>query len=109
MIRAMSTERNPMTLGWVIAYVDDPAETAAFYERAFGITTEFVAPSGEFAQLATGATKLAFATYNLSESNFPGGVRRAALEGSPPNVEVALVAEDVEAAYARALDAGCTS
>jgi uncharacterized glyoxalase superfamily protein PhnB len=36
-------------------------------------------------------------------------VRRAASEGRPPNVEIALVADDVEAAYTRALDAGCTS
>jgi lactoylglutathione lyase len=98
-----------MTLGWVIVYVDDPAETAAFYERAFGLRGDFVAPSGTFAQLDTGPTKLAFAAYTLGESNFAGGVRRAATEGQPPNVEIALVADDVEAAYARALDAGCTS
>jgi len=36
-------------------------------------------------------------------------VRRAGREGPPPNVEIALVAGDVEAAYARALDAGCSS
>ncbi len=98
-----------MQLGWVIAYVDDPAEVAEFYERAFGLRTDFVAPGGEFAQLDTGPTKLAFASYSLSEKNFDGGVRRAGVEGQPPNVEIALVAADVEAAYARALEAGCSS
>jgi len=98
-----------MQLGWVIAYVDDPAEVAAFYGRAFGLATEFVAPTGGFAQLDTGATKLAFASYSLGESNFDGGVRHAALEGQPPNMEIALVIEDVDSAYEHALKEGCSS
>ena len=97
-----------MTLGWVIAYVDDPAAAAAFYERTFGLSTHFVVP-GEYAQLDTGSTKLAFAAYALGEKNFADGVRRAASEGQPPNMEIALVHADVEAAYARALEAGCES
>jgi lactoylglutathione lyase len=98
-----------MTLGWVIVYVDDPAAANEFYERAFGLRGEFVAPGGSFAQLDTGPTKLAFAAYTLGEENFAGGVRRAGGEGQPPNVEIALVAEDVDGAYARALKAGCSA
>jgi lactoylglutathione lyase len=98
-----------MRLGWVIVYVDDPAAATAFYARAFGLREEFVAPGGTYAQLDTGPTKLAFAAYALGEKNFDGGVRRATREGQPPNVEITLVDEDVEAAYARALDAGCES
>ncbi|MEA2191587.1 MAG: hypothetical protein QOI73_1708 [Solirubrobacteraceae bacterium] len=98
-----------MTLGWVIVYVDEPAEALAFYERAFGLRGEFSVPGGSYAQMDTGATKLAFAAYTLGEGNFDGGVRRAAAEGQPPNMEIALVAEDVEAAYERALEAGCES
>ena len=56
-----------MTLGWVIAYVDDPPAAAAFYADTFGLKTEFVAPGGSYAQLDTGATKLAFASYALGE------------------------------------------
>lgn len=98
-----------LRLGWVIVYVDDPAGAAAFYERTFGLRGELVAPGGTYAQLDTGPTRLAFAAYALGEGNFPGGVRRAGSDGQPPNVEIALVADDVDAAYARALDAGCTS
>jgi uncharacterized glyoxalase superfamily protein PhnB len=98
-----------MTLGWVIVYVDDPAAASEFYERTFGLRGEFVAPGGTYAQLDTGSTKLAFAAYSLGDSNFEGGVRRPDQDGQPPNVELALVAEDVEEAYRRALDAGCTS
>lgn len=98
-----------LLLGWVIVYVDDPSAAREFYIEAFGLQGGFVAGSGTYAELDTGATKLAFAAYTLGEHNFAGGVRPAALEGQPPNVELALVAADVDGAYARALEAGCTS
>ena len=99
----------PMLLGWVIVYVDDPPAARDFYLRAFALRGGFAAPSGTYAELDTGSTRLAFAAYALGEGNFPGGVRRGDREGRPPNVEIALVADDVDAAYARALDAGCQS
>lgn len=98
-----------MRLGWVIAYVDDPVAASAFYAATFGLRPEFAAPDGSYAQLDTGPTKLAFASYTLGSANFPGGVRRAESGGSPPNMEITLVHEDVDAAYARALAAGCES
>lgn len=96
-----------MTLGWVIVYVDDPGAAAAFYERVFGLPVEFAFET--YAQLLTGTTKLGFAAYTLGEGNFDGGVRPAALDGQPANVELALVHEDVDGAYAHALQAGCTA
>jgi predicted enzyme related to lactoylglutathione lyase len=96
-----------LSLGWVIVYVDDPPAAAALYELAFGIPTQFSVPDGSYAQMDSGETKLAFASYALGEHNFDGGVRRASLDGQPPNVELALVHDDVDGAYARALDAGC--
>src|SRR3954451_21499274 len=68
-IRRMALQ---MRLGWVIVYVDEPAAAAEFYERAFGLRSEFVAPGGSYAQLDTGPTKLAFASYELGEKNFDG-------------------------------------
>ena len=97
-----------MKLGWVIVYVDDPAAAAAFYERAFGLRDEFVAGSGTYAQLDTGPTRLAFAAYELGDGNFPGGVQRPRDE-QPSNVEIALVADDVDGAFERAVQAGCTA
>jgi predicted enzyme related to lactoylglutathione lyase len=98
--------RIEMRLGWVIAYVDDPGAVAAFYERIFGLRTDFVV-EGEYAQMDTGTTKLGFASYALARRNFDGGVHPAGNDGPPPNVELALVAEDVDAAYRIAVDAGC--
>src|SRR3954471_13945385 len=68
-IRPMALE---MRLGWVIVYVDEPPAAAEFYERSFGLRGEFVAPGGSYAQLDTGPTKLAFASYELGEKNFDG-------------------------------------
>ena len=93
----------PMTLGWVIVYVEEPDEAAAFYARVFGMRVEFAV--GSYAQLDTGSTKLGFAAYTLGEKNFEGGVRHA--DDQPFNVELALVHEDVDGAYAHALEAGC--
>jgi predicted enzyme related to lactoylglutathione lyase len=95
-----------MTLGWVIAYVDDPPQAAAWYERVFGMPVEFAFET--YAQLDTGATKIGFAAYTLGDGNFEGGVLRAS-ENQPANVEIALVHEDVDGAYRHALDAGCTA
>jgi lactoylglutathione lyase len=98
-----------LDLGWVILYVEDPVATSAFYQHAFGLRAEFAAPDGSYAQLDTGPTKLAFASYTLGEKNFAGGVRRAASDAQPFNVEITLVAQDVDAAHTRALEAGCTA
>jgi lactoylglutathione lyase len=97
-----------IALGWVIVYVDDPVVASAFYEQTFGLAPEFAAPDGSYAQLSTGSTKLAFAAYALGESNFPGGVRRPD-PAQPDNVEITLVAADVDALNATALRAGCTA
>ena len=96
-----------LRLGWVIAYVDDPGAASDFYARTFGFAQEFASPDNSYAQLDTGATKLAFATYALGVGNVPGGVQRAPTSGPPPNVEIVLVTDEVDAAYAHAVEAGC--
>lgn len=102
-----STTTLKLTLGWVIVYVDDPAAASAFYADTFGLRPEFSSPDGSYAQLDTGQTKLAFASYALGEANLPGGVRRAGSDEQPANVELTLVSDRVDDAYAAALAAGC--
>ena len=104
----MSNEIPPLTLGWTIVYVEDPVAASEFYARTFGLRPEFAAPDGSYAQMDTGQTKLAFASYGLAESNFAGGVARPDPQ-RPSNVEVTLVSRDVDGATRVALDAGCTS
>ena len=96
-------------LGWVIVYVPAVEDAIAFYERAFGLERTFIDPSGTFGQLATGDTALAFAHESLAVGNFPGGVQTPAGTAPPFNVELALVFDDPAAAFAHAVEAGCTS
>lgn len=97
-----------LKLGWVIVYVDEPVAASSFYQETFGLRPEFAVPDGSYAQLDTGPTKLAFASHELGGQNFPGGVQRVGEADPPLNVEIALVADDVDAAYAKALQAGCS-
>ncbi len=96
-----------LKLGWVIVYVDEPITASAFYARTFGLVEEFASPDGSYAQLDTGPTKLAFASYALGEGNFAGGVRRSGPAETPFNVEITLVADDIDLAFEAALAAGC--
>ena len=98
-----------MRFAYAIAYVEDPERSAAFWERAFGLKRRFVDGSGQYAEMETGATTLAFASNALGESNLPAGFRRNDPAELPAGMEVALVAEDVEDAFRRALEAGAAA
>ncbi len=99
---------NPqLHLGWVIVYVDSPREASEFYAQTFGLRSEFASSDGAYAQLDTGQTRLAFTSYQQGEENFTGGVRRINGDRQPTNVELALVADDVDAAFETAVQAGC--
>lgn len=95
-----------MKFGYVITYVADVAETVKFWESAFGIKTRFVDPSGQYAELETGITALAFAAHAMGDTNLPNGYVRADLSEKPLGVELALVTSDVSAATTKAVLAG---
>jgi lactoylglutathione lyase len=95
-------------LGWVIVYVPDVEAAIAFYEKSFGLRRKFVAPDASFGELDTGETKLSFASEQLGDSHFDGGFRRPSAD-QPFNIEVALVFDDVDAAFARAVENGASS
>lgn len=92
--------------GYTILYVDDVARSLGFYERALGVQRRFLHESGDYGELETGATALAFATHELAASNLPGVYEGATANGGRPPFEVCFVTEDVEGAYERAVDAG---
>jgi catechol 2,3-dioxygenase-like lactoylglutathione lyase family enzyme len=98
------------TLGYVIGYVADVPATVAFYESAFGLTRRFVGPDGDYAEMETGATTLAFAGAALAATNLAGAGGYAPLDpaAAPPGVTITLLYEDVPAALATALAAGAT-
>jgi lactoylglutathione lyase len=90
-----------MKFGYTIIYVDQVEATIAFYEKAFGLNRDMVV-EGEFGQLATGETKLAFAARKM--------LQEPAIFASPKDkplaVEVAFATSDVQAAFDKAVAAG---
>ena len=96
-----------MKFGYTIIYTDAVEESIRFFETAFGFQRRFVHESG-YGELETGSTALAFASHELGRGNLPDGYIKAN-EGKPLGVEIALVTEDVENAYAKAVHAGATS
>lgn len=91
-----------MKLGYTILYVPDVPAALAFYEQAFGLARRFLAEGGDFGQLDTGATALAFSSYALLQQMGKSPVPAAQC------FEIALVTDDVPAAVARAVAAGAT-
>ena len=93
-----------MKFGYTILYVKNLEKTIAFYENAFGLKKKFIHESG-YGELETGETKLAFANLELAASN---GVKFQSLpvEGAAPAFEIALVTEDVEGAFKKAITEG---
>jgi catechol 2,3-dioxygenase-like lactoylglutathione lyase family enzyme len=93
-------------LGYVIIYVPDVTAALDFYERAFGVAQRFLHESGQYGELETGTTTLAFAEEQLTGTCHlfePNRVERKAA-----GAEVAFVVPDVNAAFKRAVDAGAT-
>jgi catechol 2,3-dioxygenase-like lactoylglutathione lyase family enzyme len=95
-----------MRFGYTILYVRDVASSLELYERAFGQRRRFVHDSGQYAELETGGTTLAFASRDLAASNLPRQFRPAEVGAPTPAFEVCFVTEDVAASFQRAVEAG---
>lgn len=94
-----------MKLGYVILYVPDVAGAVAFYEKAFGLARRFVHESGQYAEMETGTTALAFASEDLVSTSIHG-FRRNRIEDQAAGAEVALVTNNVPKSFKRAVEAG---
>jgi lactoylglutathione lyase len=94
-----------MIFRYTILYVANVPETLSFYNRAFGIETAFVHEGNDYGELRTGATKLAFSSFQLMAQI---GKEVATEAPAKPSFELAFETEDVPAALARALEAGAT-
>ncbi len=95
-----------LQLGYTILYVADVKATLAFYEAAFGLTTRFAHDGGDYGELNTGSTTLAFSAHTLMRQL---GKNLQAANPQAPCFEIALCTPDVPAALARALMAGATA
>lgn len=96
-----------MRLAWTIVYVRDVPAALAFWERAFGLSRRFLSDDGDYGELDTGDTTLAFASPQIA-ANSGIAVALPDPDAPAPGIELALATDDVEAAYARAVEAGAT-
>jgi lactoylglutathione lyase len=91
-----------MKYGYTIIYVEAVAETLKFYKEAFGFDTRFLHESGQYGELETGETTLAFASHSMGEMALGNHYQKV----DPLGVELAFVTDDVAAGYDRAVSAG---
>lgn len=98
-----------MKLGYAILYVESVADTVAFYERAFGLERGTVTPTNEYGELKTGDTKLAFAAQSFVKTVTGVPFEEAGPAKAAPPVELGLVTNEVEAAFAKAVAAGAVA
>ena len=102
-------EGGEMRFGYTIIYVSSVEETLAFYNRAFGFETRKILDSGDWGELWTGSTTLAFATHKMGDINLEGRYHKADLNDVPFGIELSFLTDDVRAAYNRAINAGAIS
>ncbi|MEL7023561.1 MAG: VOC family protein [Pseudomonadota bacterium] len=95
-----------MKFGYTIVYVPDVTKSVEFFEQAFGLARRFVHESGDYGELETGDTTLAFAAISLSATNLPEGVLAPVASDLPVGIEIALVTDDVQGACVSAADRG---
>lgn len=96
-----------ITYGYTILYVSDVARTVAFYIAAFGFTQKMITPEGDYAELETGGTTLAFAAYSVAKYNGID-IAQSDVGALPPPCEIVFVTDDIEEAFAQAVRAGAT-
>lgn len=97
-----------ITLGYVIHYVSDVKRTLAFYHDAFDFEIRFISPEGDYGELVTGTTTLAFVSHVLAKTNFEKGYVATETGTRPPGVEIGMVTPKVNETVERALQNGAS-
>lgn len=92
-----------MILRYTILYVADVAAALDFYESAFGLTRAFLHEAGDYGEMSTGQTKLAFSSTALMTQLGKAPGRH---DPKAPVFEIAFETDDVRAAFERAVSAG---
>ncbi len=92
-----------MKFRYTILYVKNVAESLSFFEAAFGFKTKMLHEGGDYGELDTGGTILAFSSRKLMKRL---GKKPATPSPASPVFEIAVETDDVTAGVARALEAG---
>lgn len=97
-----------MKLDGVMIWVQDVPATAAFYEKAFGLTVQMMDDSKQFVMMDTGETTLQFADERAAVTTGVS-VRANRPHEQAAASQLAFVADDVHAAYDKAVAAGAVA
>lgn len=92
-----------MIFRYTILYVKNVSASLDFYERAFGFNRMFLHEGGDYGELSTGETKLAFSSTELMQQL---GKNPASPIAANPTFELAFESDNVQADLKRALSAG---
>ena len=98
-----------MKLSYVILYVKDIEASIAFYKQAFDLGHKFTHEGGDYAEMDTGETTLAFCNHQLAESLFQDNYEQASLKNKVSVSQITLAANDIQQAYEKAMQAGAVS
>ena len=94
-----------MRFKYTILYVEDVTRSIEFYERAFGLERKMIHEAGDYGELATGATTLAFSSRGLMKEL---GKNPDIADVNTPVFEIAFEADDVPRSLEKARQAGAT-
>ena len=92
-----------MQLAYTILYVADVRQSVEFYERAFGLKRKFVHEGGDYGEMDTGSTVLAFSSRALMRQL---GKNPQEVRWDAPCFEVACTTADVPQALEQAVSSG---
>jgi uncharacterized glyoxalase superfamily protein PhnB len=90
----------------VIVFVEDVARSLAFYERVMGAELDHFDEDGSYGELKSG---IGFAAHSHVERHLDLAFHRNEPGGLPNGFELDFAVEDVEAVFARAIEAGATA
>lgn len=94
-----------MIFRYTILYVKDVAASLRFFETAFGFERGFLHEGGDYGELVTGDTKLAFSAVELMQDL---GKNPVPAQPNAPTFEIAFETDDVAGSLKRAVAAGAT-
>ena len=97
-----------MEYAYTILYVVSVEKTLNFYEQAFGYVKKFITPEGDYGELLSGQTTIAFASHKLADKNLGGHYQKLTLADKPFSIELAFTTEKIEEDFEKAVAAGAT-
>lgn len=92
-----------MNFSYTILYVENVVTTLDFYEKAFGFSRKYIHEAGDYGELDTGGTVLAFATREMMTDKT---LSPCAPSPMSPSFELAFATEDVDRAVQIAVEFG---